>query len=237
VRFEAVRDLRRENFDTETLKFFMEVTWEPRLQPIAIVQPLAKIEATTNTGERIATSGGDAEPEAEIREGMSATELEIPLALPSRSSKTIRSLKGQLLALVPGEPEEFRFKNLKVATKNAGRKSVEQRKAGATVSIDQVRKNNEAWEVSMRVRFDNPSNALESHRGWILENAAYFVGADGERIEPGGFEQTRQSKDELGISYFFDLKDGPEKLDFVYRTPITILELTVDYEFHDLRLP
>jgi hypothetical protein len=33
------------------------------------------------------------------------------------------------------------------------------------------------------------------------------------------------------------MKDSPEKLEFVYRTPITILEMTVDYEFRDLRLP
>jgi hypothetical protein len=41
----------------------------------------------------------------------------------------------------------------------------------------------------------------------------------------------------MGINYFFDLKAGPEKLTFVYRTPITILEMPVTYEFRDLRLP
>ena len=237
MRFEAVRDLRNTSAKSQSLKFFLEVTWEPRLQPIAVLQPLSEIRATGDTGEAIAPASAEAEPEASIREGASAVELEIPLVLPKRTNETISTLKGKLLALVPGPAEDFRFRNLSVAAKNVTPKSVEQRKAGATVAIDQVRKNNLAWEVSLRLRFDEPSIALESHRSWILENPVYFVGPDGQHIEPGGFEQTRQTKDEVGMNYFFDMKDSPEKLEFVYRTPITILEMTVDYEFRDLRLP
>lgn len=235
VRFEAVRDLRNDRM--QSLKFFMEATWEPRLQPFAIVQPLGQVSAVGDDGETIAVASAEAEPEAMIREGISAAELEIPLALPKRGTAKIRSLKGKLLALVPGPVEDFRFHALAVAAKNTPPKRVEQRKAGATVTIDQVRRNNEVWEVSLRVKFDDPSTALESHRSWILDNEAFFVDANKNRMDPGGYEQTRQAKDEVGINYFFDLKDSPAKLDFVYRTPITILELPVDYEFHDLNLP
>jgi hypothetical protein len=237
IRFEAVRDLRNTNAQSQSLKLFLEVTWEPRLRPIAVLQPLREIRATGDTGEVIAAASGDAEPEAAIRDGISAAELEIPLNLPKRTTERISTLKGKLLVLIPGEAQDFHFRKLPIVAKNLAPKSVEQRKAGATVTIDHVRKNNLAWEVSLRVRFDEPSVALESHRSWILENPVYFVGPDGQRIEPGGFEQTRQNKDEVGVNYFFDLKDGPEKLDFVYRTPITILEMAVDYEFRDLRLP
>jgi hypothetical protein len=78
---------------------------------------------------------------------------------------------------------------------------------------------------------------LESHRSWILENQAFFEQADGARIEPGGIEQTLENKEEMGVHYYFDLKNGPQNLTFVYRTPIIVLELPVAYEFHDLRLP
>jgi hypothetical protein len=237
VRFEALRDLRNTNPPSQSLKFFLEVSWEPRLQPIAVLQPLGEIRATGNSGEAIAAAAAAVEPEASIREGTSAVELEISLQLPKRTTESIRTLKGKLLALVPGPAEDFRFGHLTMAAKGVAAKSVEQRKAGATVTIDQVRKNNLAWEVSLRLRFDEPSIALESHRSWMLENPAYFVGPDGQHIEPGGFEQTRQTKDEVGLNYIFDMKDSPEKLEFVYRTPITILEMAVDYEFRDLRLP
>ena len=235
VRFEAVRDLR--NRDMQYLKFYLEATWEPRLQPLAILQPLGQVSVVGDDGESIAVTSEDAQPEATIREGMSSAELEIPMALPKRSTEKIRSLKGKLLALVPGPAEDFRFPSPPIAERNAPPKRLEQRKAGATVTIDQVRKNNAVWEVSLRVKFDSPSTALESHRGWILDNEAYFTDADKRHIEPGGFEQTRQAKDEVGINYFFDLEESPQKLEFVYRTPITILEVSVDYEFRDLPLP
>jgi len=235
VRFEAVRDLRNEGM--QSLKFFLEASWEPRLQPFAILQPLAEVNAVGDSGEIINVASADAEPEAMIREGVSAAELEIPLVLPKRGTEKIRSLKGKLLALVPGAVEDFHFRNLPITAKNTAPKRVEQRKAGATVTIDQVRKNNDAWELSLRVKFEAPSIALESHRSWILDNEAYFLTPTGEKIEAGGFEQTRQSKDEVGITYFYVLKETPDKLEFVYRTPITILEVPVEYELRDLWLP
>jgi hypothetical protein len=235
LRFEAVRDLRHEKM--QSLKFFMEVTWEPRLQPFAILQPLGKVSATGDSGDAISVAGAEAEPESLIREGIAVAELEIPLALPDRRTEKISVLKGKILALVPGPFEDFRFSELPIATKNAPPKRVERRMAGTLVAIDHVRKNNEAWEVGLRVKFDAPSAALESHRSWILDNEAFFEGPDKRRIEPGGIEQTLQSKDEIGINYFFDLTESPQKMTFVYRTPIVILEIPVEYEFHDLRLP
>jgi hypothetical protein len=235
LRFEALRELRNER--AKALKFFMEVTWEPRLQPIAIVQPLGQVSAVADDGQPIEITSAEAEPEAMIREGIAAAELEIPLELPKRGIEKIRSLKGKLRALVPGPAQDFRFKGLPITARNAPAQRVERRQAGAMVTIDHVRKNNDAWEVALRVKFDDPANSLESHRGWILENEAFFQNAAGARFDPGGFEQTRQAKDEVGINYYFDLKESPEKLEFVYRTPITILEMGVDYEFRDLALP
>jgi hypothetical protein len=235
IRFEAVRDLR--NDEASSLRLYLEATWEPRLQPFAILQPLGEVSAVGDSGQAIDVTSQQAMPEATIRSGMSSAELEIPLALPPRGVEKIRTLKGKLLAMVPGPAEDFRFHAPPVAERNAPPKRLEQRKAGATVTLDRVRKNNAAWEVSLRVKFDTPSTALESHRGWILDNDVYFVDAAGRRTMPGGFEQSRQAKDEVGISYFFDLEDGPGKLDLVYRTPVTILEMTVDYELHDLPLP
>jgi hypothetical protein len=234
VRFEAVRDLRSQH--EQALKFFFEVAWEPRLQPIAMMQPLARISATADDGETIAVSNPEAQSEALIREGISAAELEIPFRLPPRRVARIRTLKGQLSALVPGPRHEFRFPSLPLAG-NLGTRRVEQRQAGATVAIDSLRKNQDVWEVSLRVTFDAPASALESHRGWILENPAVFLAADGRSFEPGGFEQTHQARDEVGIKYFFDLDQDPTKLTFVYRTPITILQMNFDYEFQDLELP
>ncbi len=235
LRFEAHRDLRNEKLGA--LRLVMEVSWEPRLQPFAILQPLGDVSAVGDSGEAILPLSQRAEPETLIREGFSTTELEIPFELPGRGNKKISVLKGKLVALVPGPLADFRFDALPLAAAGARPKAVEQRQGGTIVTLDQVRKNNDVWEASLRVRFEAPTTALESHRGWILDNQAVFEDASGNRIEAGGLEQTLHTKDEIGINYLFDLPDGPQDLSFVYRTPLVILELPVEYEFRDLSLP
>ncbi|MEX0977736.1 MAG: hypothetical protein WDZ48_02730 [Pirellulales bacterium] len=235
LRFEAQRDLGNEELGG--LRFFMEVSWEPRLQPFAILQPLADVSAVGDSRESIVPASRQAEPETLIRQGFSTTQLEIPFVLPKRGTEKIDVLKGKLLALVPGPLVDFRFDQLPLSRGNARAKAVEQRQGGTLVTLDEVRKNNDAWAVNLRIRFEAPSRALESHRGWILENQAFFQDSKGNRIQPGGLEQTMHTKDEIGINYIFDLPGGPQDLTFVYRTPLVVLELPLEYEFRDLRLP
>ena len=86
-------------------------------------------------------------------------------------------------------------------------------------------------------RFGNAANALESFRSWIFNNEAYLVGPDNQRIARTGFETTRQTKDEVGIAYKFDLPNGPAGLTFVYKTPALLTLVPLEYEFKNLPLP
>ena len=61
--------------------------------------------------------------------------------------------------------------------------------------------------------------------------------SDGHPIDNAGFETTRQSSNEVGIAYLFDLPDGIEGLTWVYETPAAIVELPVEYELKDIELP
>jgi hypothetical protein len=132
---------------------------------------------------------------------------------------------------VPGRQVKFQFGDLEHA---AGKS---QRTGGVQVTIDAVRKNREIWEVHMRLRLDEDNHALESHRGWAFQNLSYLVDKDGKRIENAGLETTLQSKNEVGLAYFFDEPKGLEGLTWVYETPAAIVELPVEYDFKDIRLP
>ena len=66
---------------------------------------------------------------------------------------------------------------------------------------------------------------------------SYLVGKDGETIDNAGFETTRQTRNEVGVAYLFDLPDGIEGLSWVYETPAAIVELPVEYEIKDIELP
>ena len=115
-------------------------------------------------------------------------------------------------------------------------KKVEQHRAGVTVTVDEVRQDGDAWEVRMRVRFDNAANALETFRSWVYNNEAYLNGPKGQ-IPNGGFETTQQDKNEVGVAYKFDLPDGPAGLTFVYKTPAMLTSVPLPFEFKKLPLP
>ena len=114
---------------------------------------------------------------------------------------------------------------------------MEKRLAGVTVTLEQVRKNNEAWEVFVRARFDDAGDALASHRGWIFRNEAYLEGPDGKPIAYDTMETTLQTKNEVGVSYIFVLDKPPANMKFVYKTPGAILGTNVEYEIRNLDLP
>ncbi len=225
----AQRDLR--DPDGKSLRLRMQVTWEPRINPISLKQPMADLKAVDEDGNPLAVDDSQAELEVPTGGNATAVNLVLPFALPPRSVKQIASLQGTLTAMIPGRVETFRFDNLTNA------KNVEKRIAGVSITLEQVRKNNQLWEVRMRVRFDKAYGALASHRGWIFNNKAYLEGPDGKQLSYDSMETTRQTENEVGIAYLFAL-DGPlTDYTFVYKTPGVIVQARFDYEISGVKLP
>jgi hypothetical protein len=234
LRFEVLEIQSQRNLrqpERKSLKVQMEVAWEPRLRPIALSQPVEDVAATTDTGATLSVSQPDAVMDVEVPDGTQAAEIILPFELPARDATKLASLKGKLRALVPGRQVKFEFSDL---ASTAGKS---QRRGGVQVTLDDVRKNNAIWEVHMRMALDEANNALESHRGWVFQNKSYLVGADGEPIENVGLETTRQSRNEVGVAYLFDLPAGIDGLTWVYETPAAIVELPVEYEIKGIELP
>ncbi len=228
TRIESVLDLR--NPATNGLKLGLAVSWEPRLVPIGVTQKIEQLEIKDDQGRTMAIDEEQALA-ANVEADITSVELIIPLKLPDREIRKIASIKGTLSALLPGRVESFEFEKLE------GVSDVEQQRAGVTVTLEQVRKNQEIFEVRVVVRFDEASNALESHRGWVYENEAYMLGANGQRIERVGFETTRSDKNEVGMAYLFDLDKGLKGCKFVYKTPSSVVSMPVTFELHDVKLP
>ncbi|MCA9226432.1 MAG: hypothetical protein KDA47_12500 [Planctomycetales bacterium] len=229
TRVEAVRDLRNPN--VTGMRVHLETMWEPRMTPISISQPLKQVTATGDDGDELGVSNQQGEMSAAARADIASVEFDLPLPLPDRSVKEIASLKGTLTALVPGRVEAFEFTDLAEAD------NVEQRKAGVTVVLERMRRNNDVYEVRVRVRFDEANNALESHRGWVYNNEAYVLDADGNKVENAGLQAYQQSQNEVGVAYLFVLEGGPKGCKFVYHTPALIVRMEVPYELKSIPLP
>jgi hypothetical protein len=219
-----------------TLKVNLAIAWEPRLAPVIISQPLNQLQAVDDQGQTLQFDGTEATLESAIEGGGTGVELLFPFVPPPRSVNAISSLKGTLSVSLPGPVEAFEFDKLTEAAQ-PGFKPLAQKKGAVAVCLDQVRKNNDLWEVVTRVRFDDVGNSLEPHRNWILQNEAYLVGPDQKRVENAGFHNTMQTNNELGIVYQFELPAGVEGYTFVYRTPSSIHVLPVKYELKNLLLP
>jgi hypothetical protein len=225
---QAERSLRQPK--QTSLKLQLEVAWEPRLRPIAISQPVADLQAMTDSGGKLTVSQPTANLDVEVPNGTQAAEITLPFDLPPRSVKRITVLHGKLHALVPGRRVKFRFDDL---AKAAGKT---QRMGGVQVTVDDVRKNNAVWEVHMRFSLDEDNGALQSHRAWVFQNLSYMLDKDGKQIDNGGLETTHQAKNEVGVAYVFDVP-GIDGLSWVYETPAAIVDLPVEYEIKDIELP
>ncbi|MEK6233860.1 MAG: hypothetical protein N2C14_04030, partial [Planctomycetales bacterium] len=159
--FQINRDLRKTEGGDCRLQ--LEVTWEPRLTPIVIHFDPSTFDVVDEQNNQLALQERGGLQEVPIVKGEVATELVVPLQVPSRTSQSISRFKGQVTAVIPGKPETFTFRNLTSTKKPSATRG------GVTVSLTRVFKNNEIWDLNVVVQFDKTSGALESHRGWVLD--------------------------------------------------------------------
>jgi hypothetical protein len=229
VRMEASRDLR--DPDSSRLRLTLEIAWEPRVQPIALTQPIRAVTAIDPQGGRIMVDDQQARLEVPAQTTVAAVELDIPFRPPPRTVAQIASLRGTMDVMLPGREAEFRFDDL------PGARNVERRNAGVTVVLQAVRPNATVQDVRILVRFDQASGALESHRGWIYGNQAYLVDAEGKREDHAGFETTAQLPNAVGLSYKFVIDRDLKDYAFVYKTAAAIIRVPVDYQLRGIDLP
>jgi len=229
TQIEAIRDLR--NPANKALKLYVEVAWEPRLAPIALTQPLDALTLTNEDGGKIEIDSRPGTITADVNANVGAKELEFPLALPSRDVEKIATFEGALSVLIPGRKERFIFGNLSEAD------DAQQKKGSATVILQTVRKNRAIYEVRMVLRYDKAAHALESHRGWVLNNEAYLLDADGERVDHAGYETIRQTPNEVGFAYKFVIDGDIVDYKFVYESPAAVVKKQAPYVLEDIPLP
>ena len=230
TKIEATRDLKQSQM--HALRLTVDALWEPRVRPIVIEVPLADISAKDDSGNDIGIDKSEGTLEVPVEGNGAAVEIEFPLEAPARSVKSLASLRGKATAVVLGKVEAFEFADIDKA------KSAEQERGGVTVLVENCRKNGDVYDISMRVRYDRAANALQSHRGWIYNNECYLVDAKGRRVENAGLEATLLARNEVGMSYKFNLdRATPANCKFIYKTPAAIIRIPVEFELKNIDLP
>lgn len=206
------------------------VRWEPRLNPISIDMPYESVIAVDDDGNELPLTRMEGVFHGATSAESQELEIFIPLKLTERKIKRIKSLEAELIAVLPGRQETFRFR--KIGNLEAG---VEQRKGGATVSFDGIIKNEDLFGVNLTLRFDESFNALESYRGWAYDNPMHLEKEDGTTIEPVTIEGVRQSNEMVSIRYYF-LED-PKDCNIVYKSVGAIVKHNVLLKITDIDFP
>ena len=226
---QATRDLRMPR--NEVLQLTLEISWEPRITPIAVRLPLDQVRANDDNQQKIFVAERGGVLESSIQPTLSSIELDIPLNLPRREAKSIQTLAGTLQTILPGPEVTFRFDQLNQP------EPIQKSTAGVQVTLEQVRKNLDVYDVRILVSFPQVGEALQSHYGWIYENEAFLLSADGEKVEADGLETTRQTPEEVGLSYKFALEEDLSGYTFVYITPAAVAATDLQFELTNVDLP
>jgi len=224
----TLRDLQRpENCG---LQLRAAVSWEPRIAPISFTLPLSSIKAVDDQGRTIPVSRPEARLSFPVEFSIGEAVFDIPFELPPREATSIASLQGTLSANIPGRKARFEFANLQDTS------DAQQRQAGVTVTLDYAGKNEDLFELRVRVQIEDAGDALASHRGWIYKNDAYLIKNE-QRTETIGSEMKAQTSDRFIVAYFFAVDDDLSDYRFVYETPALVLQLSIPFEMKDIDLP
>ena len=228
LRVEASRHLR--NPKIRGLKVALQVAWEPRVTPIFLSVPAARLKVLDDQGKPLAVDNLRGVSSAAIEGDRTAVELTLPLQLPSRQSRKIASLQGELETLLPGKPQRFEFARLQ--SKNQLLK-----KAGVSVILLQVDQQKEELVVQVKVAYEQADQAFESHRGWVFLNPASLELESGKSLKFLAYETLDQGPRSVTLAYRFKRPEDLQKVRFVYETPATIVRKQVSFELRDILLP
>jgi len=215
--------------DLSGLNVELELAWKPGITPIGVTLPLDRLTATLDDGQTIKAQGDFGSIDIATGRDIPTTDLSLALQMPGGKPRKINSLAGQIRSLLPGESHRFEFP-LKTI-------SVTQTSGAVTVRLEDVRKNGELHEVRLGIDFESPDAAMESHRGFLLDNETYVVNAAGNRIDHLGYELYRQSASGIGIGYLFDVGATADDTTLFYQTPTAVVKHEIDFVIDDILLP
>lgn len=221
------------NLDDERLDFTtinLLLRWEPRLRPISVDIPLSNVEIVDEFDEKIETLNPDRVLYGMVQPEIPEVEFQLQIPRVDRQVENLKSIRAKIIAVIPGRAEQFRFE--KVGKLPVGHQLS---KAGAVVTYEGIRKNEDLYGIKISLSFDEDNNALESHQGWVFQNEVYLQDRQGNREESLSLESFRQDNEKVTVQYYFLEEPGDRTL--VYKTPATIIKMPVEIELKKIPLP
>ena len=224
----ARRNLEKPELDYCGIR--IRIRWEPRLAPITLAIPASSVSVIDEFDDKVPLPNPTATFSAAVQPEIAEVDFSIPIGLVDRQVEKINRLEATLKAVMPGRSEVFEFR--KIGRLKDGHK---QSKAGVSVSLHGIEKNEELFAILVKYRFDQSGDALESHMSWIFENPLKLIDRDGKEYEPLAKESAGRVENTVGIRYYFG--DDPSAMTLKCETPAAILPTQVKILLKDIPLP
>lgn len=209
----------------------LQVAWEPRLKPIYIQLPMNKMKLKVSGSDELSSTNPDGNPEIPVNSEGAAAQIDLQFPRPARSVEKIDKLAGEFVVAVPSEKHKYVFENFG----NGKRQS--EKFGEVTVVLESARRNGSVFEMRILAEFKEAEGALDSFRGWILNNRAFLLDAKQNRLENVGFNTYAVTSDSVGVAFLFKLNSDPNDYTLIYESPGLITRQSVKFELTDIDLP
>lgn len=218
----------------------LELAWEPRIQPVFAYLKLT--EGSFDGGELVKFPG--TENEILIGQNDFRAFCDVPLSarLIPPKAKTL-TIRGTLSAVACGARKDFTFDALDQKLDRAFT-PVSVRTAALLVTFSRLRtektKTGTYLAATLRYRYEESHEAMESHRTWIYENDAVLRGPSGEEIASERSDLLRQTPNEIAVEIYFPMDEGALKnlsgWKLVFPRPCGIYEVEAPFELRGISL-
>jgi hypothetical protein len=212
-------------------KVQLEVTWDRRVQPFLFDPRKITVRYGPDQASREHEyQQGDKGPITVT--GRNSAEIEVQVPAPDRSVSHIKSVEGSFSVILPTKMLQFTFDRLKAP--------VSQEQEGITARLHEFTVDEDHWTVMMKLQYPKGGPQFESYQSWLGNNKIVLEKIQGkERWMPSGERTHKLTSDQAVVEYYFEKTSGKNSADWkaVYDTPGRIVEVTVPFQFKDLRLP
>jgi hypothetical protein len=239
-RISAVRNL---DADLSHYEATLEVAWEPRFRPFLLEVKPADLNFRDDSN-RALTLDQEASNKLSIS-NKAAVAFDVPLPSLERKSTKLGLLKGKVILVGPIRMDTFTFDST-LAEMVKDPKKRELKREGITVKVSQLDLARDHWTLVMELDYPAEGPHFESFESWLVYNEISLKKKDDGETFPnnGGYVIDSSAGTRAVVSYHFVdepskklLRGKSEDWTVVYRTPGTILEIPVAFEFKDLPLP
>lgn len=223
--------------DGGTVRVMLRAQWGAALVPLAIRLPMRSIVADGPAGEAMSPTHRVAIVEPAVTPDTKSVSLPVSLAQPAPRLESLASIRGTLSLWIAGREHDF-----EIPLDAAGPNRLRVGHATVTLVDHSVREG--VVRVTVELAYDEPTEALASHRSWLTGRLVEVVSNDGTPLHRQSQSMVARSERGGRFTAAFAMpaaaargSNAPVDLRLRWRLPMAIHEVPFDFTVRNVPLP